>query len=450
MAIIQELRLFSWKDFQDDLQNLGDLERFKLVIETMPDQKLIQILRTLRTKGRNDHPVEAMWNSILAGIVFEHVSIEGLRRELRRNAQFREMCGFNPLAGVNAVPSKSAYSRFLSRLLNLESHVRKMFDVLVEELMILFPKFGINLAGDGKAIHSLGKPPKKRTNNSRLEDDRRREEDADWGVKKYQGVDADGKAWEKVKSWFGFRLHLIVDADAELPVGYEVTKASISEQPVMTKLFVELKETHPELLERCDHAMFDKGYDSTDRICDLWDLYGIKAIVDIKNMWKDGEKSRLLKNEKIKNVTYDYKGTVFCHCPKTGEIRPMSYGGFEVKRESLKYICPAFALGIECKGATECPLFKKSIRIPLKEDRRIFTSVARSSYKWETLYDKRTSVERVNSRIDVSFGFERHYIRGLGKMRLRCGLALSVMLAIAVGRLRQNRLELMRSLVKAA
>ena len=42
------------------------------------------------------------------------------------------------------------------------------------------------------------------------------------------------------------------------------------------------KETHPQLLERCDHAMFDKGYDSTARICDLWDLYGIKAIIDIK------------------------------------------------------------------------------------------------------------------------------------------------------------------------
>ena len=74
----------------------------------------------------------------------------------------------------------------------------------------------------------------------------------------------------------------------------------------------------------------------------------------------------------------------------------------------------------------------------------------RSSYKWKMLYDKRTSVERVNSRIDVSFGFERHYIRGLQKMKLRCGLALSVMLAIAVGRLRQKQPELMRSLVKAA
>ena len=30
MAIMQELGLFSWKDFHDDLQNLGDLERFKL------------------------------------------------------------------------------------------------------------------------------------------------------------------------------------------------------------------------------------------------------------------------------------------------------------------------------------------------------------------------------------------------------------------------------------
>jgi hypothetical protein len=199
MAIVQELGLFSWKDFQDDLQNLGDLERFKLVIETIPDQNLIQILQKLRNKGRNDHPIQAMWNSILGGIVFEHVSVETLRRELRRNAQFREMCGFNPLAGVNAVPSKSAYSRFLSSLLNLESHVREMFDTLVKELVVTFPKFGINLAGDGKAIHSLAKPPKKRTNNSRLEDDRRREEDADWGVKKYHGIDADGNAWEKVK-----------------------------------------------------------------------------------------------------------------------------------------------------------------------------------------------------------------------------------------------------------
>ncbi len=40
-------------------------------------------------------------------------------------------------------------------------------------------------------------------------------------------------------------------------------------------------------------------------------------------------------------------------------------------------------------------------------------------------YDHRTAGERVNSRLDVWFGLERHTIRGLKKMRLRAGFASS-------------------------
>jgi hypothetical protein len=166
-------------------------------------------------------------NSILAGIVFEHVSIEGLRRELSRNAQLREMCGFNPLLGAKAAPGRSAYNRFLANLVKHEPLIRGMFDCLVKEVTTIFPDLGKDLAGDGKAIQSFGKPSKKRNG------DKRQEEDADWGSKKYHGVDGNGKVWEKVKSWFGFRLHLIVDATAELPIAYAVTKASLGEQPVI-------------------------------------------------------------------------------------------------------------------------------------------------------------------------------------------------------------------------
>jgi len=84
------------------------------------------------------------------------------------------------------------------------------------------------------------------------------------------------------------------------------------------------------------------------------------------------------------------------------------------------------------------------------KDRRIFTPVGRSSYKWKNEYKHRTAVERVNSRIDTSFGFEKHYIRGFRKMRCRMGLALVVMLAMALGRIKANRAEEMRSLVKKA
>jgi hypothetical protein len=54
--------------------------------------------------------------------------------------------------------------------------------------------------------------------------------------------------------------------------------------------------------------------------------------------------------------------------------------------------------------------FKQGVKryIPLDADRRIFVPIARSSYKWQRIYNGRTAVERVNSRIDLSFGFEHH------------------------------------------
>ena len=93
---------------------------------------------------------------------------------------------------------------------------------------------------------------------------------------------------------------------------------------------------------------------------------------------------------------------------------------------------------------------KKAVRIKLDQDRRIFTPLARSSYKWQDYYKKRTAVERVNSRLDVSYGFEQHFIRGLAKMKLRMGLALVVMLSMALGRIKEKQKEDMRSLIKQA
>ena len=161
-------------------------------------------------------------------------------------------------------------------------------------------------------------------------------------------------------------------------------------------------------------------------------------------MWRDADKTRLLNGRE--NVAYNFKGNVYCFCPETGTQREMCNGGFEKERGTLKKLCPARQFGIGCKGAAQCPV-AQGIRIPMSEDRRIFTPIDRASYKWEKEYNKRTSVERVNSRLDVSFGFELHMIRGMTKMKMRCGLALCVMLAMALGRIRENQANRMRSLV---
>lgn len=49
----------------------------------MPDEELMQVFEAERgKKGRYDYPVRAIWNSIIAGVVFQHISVESLRREL--------------------------------------------------------------------------------------------------------------------------------------------------------------------------------------------------------------------------------------------------------------------------------------------------------------------------------------------------------------------------------
>lgn len=59
--------------------------------------------------------------------------------------------------------------------------------------------------------------------------------------------------------------------------------------------------------------------------------------------------------------------------------------------------------------------------------------MARSSYAWQDYYSQRSAVERVNSRLAGPFGFKRPFIRGLDKMRQRISMALTVMLAMALG-----------------
>jgi len=434
MAMIAQQR-FTW----NDLEGWGDLERLRLVLAHLPDEELMQHLERRRGKGRNAYPVRAVWNSLLAGVVFQHSSVASLRRELQRNGQLRALCGF-----TGTIPPAPVYSRFLRQLRGQLDKLQAVFEQLTRQLGEELPDFGQCLALDGKAIASHARPRRKA--DVVPASDGRRETDADWGVKVYRGKHAHGTAWEKTVTWYGFRLHLLVDAQYELPVAFTVTPAAASEVRCAHQLLTELQGRQPWLLARGEEFLADRGYDDGKLLTRLWDEHGIKPVIAIRNCWKDGEATRLLAG--TANVVYDYRGTVYCHCPATGKRREMAYGGFEKDRNTLKYRCPARHYGVPCAGQATCAALR-SVRIPLATDRRIFVPIARSSYKWERAYAQRTAVERVNSRLDTAFGFEQHFIRGLPKLQVRCGLALSVMLAMALGRIRTQQPDRLRSLVAA-
>lgn len=430
MAIIPQMKLFDWTE----IQSMGDLERLRMVLDYMPDEALMKALEKRRGNGRNDYPIRAMWNSVLAGIVFQHDNVEKLRRELSRNGQLREMCGFD-----GQVPPPWVYTRFLKTLMEHDAMVNDMFDNMVQQLQELLPDFGKHLAIDSKAISSFA-----RHKNSNDHPDGRRDTDADYGKKKYSGVHQDSTPWEKIVTWFGYKLHLVVDATYELPVAFKVTKASASDITEGHALLEQMQERQPEILQTAATLAADRGYDDTKLIVKCWDEHNIKPVIDIRNLWKDPDSTRVLEGKD--NVVYDYRGTISCVCPETGKQREMCNGGFEKDRGTLKKLCPAKQMGVECKGMAVCSV-AQGIRISMKTNRRIFTPIDRSSYKWEKEYARRTTVERVNGRLDVSFGFELHTIRGKAKMDLRCGLALCVMLAMALGRIKEQQADKMRSLV---
>lgn len=439
MASIAQKSLFEW----NDLDNLGDLDRLALVLATIPDEALMKALEEHRGNGRDDYPIRAMWNSYLAGIVFQHASRESLRRELLRNGQLRQVCGFDPTQGTAAVPSASAYSRFLSRLMQEPylSMVKQLFQNLVEHWYQESPEFGQHLGIDGKAISSYA------VKKAAKRGDRRGEHDADWGIHEQFHQNTAGESIHTVKKWFGFTLHLVADTTYELPIGYKLTKASCSEQPVARTLIDELFEKDKEKRERARYWCADRGYDSSETIVKLWS-YGIKPIIDIRNLWKDGDATKVVPGHP--QAVYDYKGTVSCCCPATGKERTMAYRGFEQDREALKYACPAQHYGYSCEGADRCPMAHKAIRIPLSVDRRIFTPLPRSSYAWKRSYNERSALERINSRLDRVYGFEVHTHRGITKMETMILLAFIVMHSMALGRYRHNRNQKkgLRSLVQ--
>jgi hypothetical protein len=432
MGIIAQKRLFGW----EEIEALGELERLGLALKRLPDEKLLRVLAQERGQGRDDYPVVGMWNALVAGVVCQHPSVESLRRELMRNGQLRWMCG------LSSVPPSWAFTRFLRKLLKHLDLVEEIFETLVSRLQEALPDLGVYLAHDGKALASHG-----RSDRRGQKADGRREREANVGVKTHRRVKEDGTVYEKVTTWFGFRVHLLVDAAHELPVARKLTRASEAECPVAHELLDHVKLRHPGILGRCETYSADKEFDDGKLLKRLWDEERIKPVIPIRELWRNPGETRLIGRQR--QVAYNQIGEVFCHCPKTGQAHRMAFAGLEAERGSLKYRCPAMQKGISCAGYDRCKLHA-GMRIPLEQDRRIFTPLARNTPSWERSYKRRSAVERVNSRLDQSFGFERHFIRGLKKMALRVDLALVTMLAMALGRIEQKQKDKLRSLVQAA
>lgn len=445
MGIIAQQNLFSWKIVDDS----SEILRLRRVLAALPDAELIETLVAERKGRRDDYPLEAVWNSLIAGVVFGHEKVSALIRELKRNAELRQVCGFDPLRGDAVVPPAWVFSRLLKKLVRHANLIEALFARLRERLVELLPDYGAERAMDGKAIPAFGKS----------------DEDADRGVKTYESTKADGTLYQEVRHWFGYRLHLLVDANYELPVAYEVTRASEGESPKLLPLLEGLRENHPALHERIETLAADRAYDDGEDKAALYDDHDIAPLIDTRDCFSSTPEGpmRPLDERSHDTIYFGPTGQVCCKtrpfaAAAGARYTPMQFMGFEADRRTLKFRCPAAAFGAACENRAACACrpqvregqWGRVARVPLERDRRLFLPIHRHSRGFVEGYKKRTAVERVNSRLDQVYGFERHFIRGLRKVRLRLDLSLIVMLATAVEWVEAGRVENVRSLLTAA
>jgi len=443
MATLPQSSLFSWEivDASPEIERIGG------VLASIPDERLMRTLEARRGDRRDVYPIRAVWNSFLAGILCGHPGQASLIRELKRNGELREVCGFPPEKGEAAVPPDYVYSRLFVRLIDHLDRVDAIFDALVERVAAQLPDFGRQLAMDSKAL-----PTHARTDS-----------EADQGTKTYADWSEDGTPRERLVSWFGYKLHLLVDSTYELPVAAKVTSASEADSPHLMPMIEEVRERHPEVHARAEDLTCDRAYDDGEDKAALYDDYDILPVIDSRVIDRGRAGPwRPLNDNRHDTIYFNDLGEVVCKAdpfaPGDRKYAALQFAGFERDRGTLKFRCPAAAFGIECKNrnACRCPSavrdgqWGRTVRIPLSRDRRVFMPVHRQSRDFEARYKRRGAVERVNSRIDCVYGFERRSIRGLNKMKLRMGLSLIVMLATANWWVERGRLDNMRRLLTPA
>src|SRR5262249_21779677 len=145
--------LFPW-DALDDSPSLATLKRF---LAAIPDAPLLDSLPQARGHSRDDHPVGVLWGVVLLTIVLRHVHFEACLAELRRNDDLRALIGI-PRDQEDQVPDGWNVSRFL-HVLGQEphrTHLRAVFDHMVQRLGLAVPELGCHTAGDASALKARG------------------------------------------------------------------------------------------------------------------------------------------------------------------------------------------------------------------------------------------------------------------------------------------------------
>ena len=424
--------LFAW----DELQASPTLGTIRQALEAIPDAPLLAALQRRRHNGCDRYPVRVLWGVLLLSILLRHPTTEACLEELRRNAPLRLLID---IESEDAVPNGWNLTRFLA-VLGRPDHLallRDVFDHLVRRLGAAVPDLGRHTAGDSTGLRGR-RDPSAANRQAEVADGLPQ---AGGGRKEYR--DADGTV-TKVVEWFGYKLHLLVDARHEVVLAFDITDPTAGDNERVEALVEQAEANLP--AGRLETLAYDKAADD-GKVHEVLHDHGIKPVIEVRNCWpKDGDPEKVIGGRIPLHVVHDEAGTVYCY-DTTGPVpvrRAMSYAGHESDRGTLKYRCPAQVEGFACGSAAKCNAgrsYGMTVRVPQEIDLRRFPAIPRATPQFERLYNGRTAVERVNDRLKVYWGLDDGNVVGARRFCAHVSAVLVVHLACATLLAKAQRAE---------
>ncbi len=375
----------------------GILGKLSALFELLPAGHLLVHLWEHRYRGRYGYPLQAMWRAYLVSFFLNMGSTNELINRLRCDHPLRELCGL-----PSKLPDRRTFNRFIQRL--KEPHHADMVEQVITQVADkhkeITPDLGDELAIDSTTVRSHCSPHRKSKRSGRTE---RSDPEAEWGYKNTTQAKEGSKQFI-----MGFKMHMVSDANYEVPLGCILTPANRSDNPmlvkVMDKVLGQLSWLKPTAL------MADRGYDAGYNF-DYLHRKGILPIIKITDKAGEGKQTKSL---------YTKDGAPTC----IGNVA-MDYVRSDPAKGHL-YRCA----GCEKKGSMKggVPHCQDEFWQDPSENLRLFgpPNVRRESPAWKAFYDKRYSIERVFRSLKHYRRLERHHIRGFDHIRLHCLMSVLV------------------------
>jgi len=373
----------------------------KSIINSLVDNEFRYDLYGTRHQVRAGCLMEPLWKAYLLSFILNMDCTNDLVRKLEENPSFAEVCGFNM---DKPLPSRWVFNRLIGILTYHPELMERLLDKAVCQLQQKLPGFGVTVAIDSTPVKSHSNPSKKMRS------------DLEAGFIVKEGIP------HKIWKW-GYKLHLLIDTTWELPIACDVTLAREADVTHLIPLLNKAQKKFSWF--RPWHIVADKGYDAGYNYKAIHDMGSIPIIKMVEN--RQSERTYSLDEQGIP------------HCQSGLPLLLKDHD----KKKGIRYVCPHRAGKAECRLCDQCSMKVVWVR-PLWEYRKQ-CSIPRNSEEWNAVYSKRTSIERVNSKLKEHRRLNSHCHRGLAKVRLHCLMSVLSLLITALAEANADNLDRVRA-----